>query len=222
MAQDKKFTPEEVTDSIYGINYYEPLNFQTGGDSVRYDKKGYSAVGWYKDYYENGKLLHKGYYVDGQLKIYKNYWDNDTLEREFRISDLSKCRMLIYYKTGKLKSDITYYKGNTIKWEDFYPNGQLEFIEEYDKNMEYYIQNKTFAEDGTPQMSLDLTDEKKKLYIKKEYHPNGKLKEEGPIRLNVSIHDYQKDGLWKIYDETGMLTSEETYVYGELNKTVKR
>ena len=73
-----------MIDSVYGINKYEDLNQRLGGDSVRNDKKGYAAIGWIKDFYPNGKVLHKGYYIEGQLKIYKNYFPNGQLERQFR------------------------------------------------------------------------------------------------------------------------------------------
>jgi antitoxin component YwqK of YwqJK toxin-antitoxin module len=220
-VEEKKYTQAEVTDSVYGIIKYEKLNPALGGDSLRYDVKGYSALGWYKDYYTNGKLLHKGYYNDGQLKIYKNYWDNDTIEREFRVTDLSRHNMKTYYRNGQLKSEIDYYKSNPIKEVNYYPNGQLEFIEEYNKDMEYYLQSKSFYENGFPQTSLELTDSKKKIYSKKEYYPNGKIKEEGTLKFSLAVQDYRKEGKWLTYNEEGKLIEENYYINGELNKTVK-
>jgi antitoxin component YwqK of YwqJK toxin-antitoxin module len=32
------------------------------------------------------------------------------------------------------------------------------------------------------------------------------------------VIDYQKDGIWKVYDETGKLTGEEKWVNGEEQK----
>jgi antitoxin component YwqK of YwqJK toxin-antitoxin module len=220
----KKYKEEKVYNPDYGINLYDKLNFLLGGDSVRYDQgKGYAANGWREDFYENGQLLHKGYYQEGQLKIYKNFFDNGQLERNFIVKpNPSLYSMKVYYKNGNPRSEIDYVKGNPQKWQDWYPNGQLEFIEEYDKDAEYYIQNKTFQENGTPIMSLELTDPKRKLYYKKEYHPNGKVKEEGVIHFSKLVGDYQKEGVWKVYDENGKLIEENTYVKGELSNSVKK
>lgn len=229
LAQDfkttaKKYIESKVYNPDYGINIYERLNFLLGGDSVRYDQgKGYAANGWREDFYENGQMLHKGYYQEGQLKLYKNFFDNGQLERNFALKpNPSLATMKVYYKNGNPRSEIDYVKGNPQKWQDWYPNGQLEFVEEYNNDIEYYIQNKTFQENGTPIMSLELVDERKKLYNKKEYHPNGKLREEGTIHFNKLVDDYQKEGVWKVYDESGKLVEENTYVKGELSNSVKK
>src|SRR5689334_12695522 len=82
-AQVKKGDTREfkaVYDSTYGINIYEALNMNTGGDSTRNDVKGYALQGWMEDFYPDGKVLHKGYYIDGQLKAYKNFYPNGQLE----------------------------------------------------------------------------------------------------------------------------------------------
>ena len=104
-----------------------------GGDTVRNDQDGYAANGYLEDFYTTGQLLHKGFYVDGQLKVYKNYYPNGKVERNFRMVDLKKSKMDIFYKDGTPKSKIVYVGSEALKWEDYYPNGTLEFIEVYDK-----------------------------------------------------------------------------------------
>src|ERR1035437_5530701 len=110
----------DVYDSAYGINIYDKLNMNIGGDSVRNDAKGYALQGWMEDYYPNKQLLHKGYYIDGQLKAYKNYFPSGQLEREFKMTDLSKSSMTVYFKDGKMRSNISYAGGNPVKEEDYY------------------------------------------------------------------------------------------------------
>jgi antitoxin component YwqK of YwqJK toxin-antitoxin module len=224
LTAPKKYKEKEIYDADYGIKFYDRLNFLLGGDSVRYDQqKGYAANGWREDYYENGQLLHKGYYQEGQLKIYKNFFDNGQLERNFIIKpNPSLYSMKVYYKDGKPRAEIDYVKGNPQKSQEWYPNGQLEYIEEYDKDCEYFIQNKTYQENGSPTMTLELTDEKRKIYAKKEYHSNGKVKEEGNIHYDKLIDDYRKEGKWNVYDETGKLIEVDTYVKGELSNTEKK
>src|SRR4051812_15041222 len=74
-----KYDAAKVIDPDYGITMYEKLNFYTGGDSVRNDKKGYACQGWLEDVYETGTDIHKGFYEDGHLKVYKNFFPNGNV-----------------------------------------------------------------------------------------------------------------------------------------------
>jgi len=217
-AQVKKgdtYEFKDVYDSTYGITIYEALNMGIGGDSTRNDAKGYASQGWIEDYYPDGKVFHKGYYIDGQLKAYKNYYPNGQLEREFKMTDLSKSAMNVFYEDGKPRSVITYVGNNINKEEDYYPGGQLEYIEEYDRKCEYYLQRKFYSKNGKPTSLLEITDPKRKIYSSREYYDNGNLKEEGTMIYNEGMGDYQKNGKWKFYDETGKLKEEKTFSKGE-------
>jgi antitoxin component YwqK of YwqJK toxin-antitoxin module len=217
IPEDKKYDAKKIIDPTYGIIMYEKLNFGTGGDSVRNDHRGYAVQGDIVDYYTTGEILHQGYYEDGHLKIYKNFYPNGVVERSFQMTDYNKCSMKIYYDNGKLKSDITYYQGSAQVWTDYYPNGQIEYLEENAKSMEYLIQRKSFAEDGKPQEIFELVDKKKKLNSKKEYSENGNIKAEGPMMFNKNLWDYQKNGKWTVYDEQGK-ASTENWINGEEQK----
>ena len=206
-----------IIDSVFGIKMYEKLNYLLGGDSIR-NCKGYACSGWVEDYWKNGLLLHKGYYVDGKLKIYQNYYPNGQLERAFRTIDDYRSTMKQYYADGTLKSEAKFFRTNPMKWEDYYANGQLEYYEEYDKSGEYYIAQRSYTEDGHPVALLELTDKKKLLYTSKEYYDYGKIKEEGEIKYNPDMLDYQKTGKWMVYDEQGELIKDEFYINGTLNK----
>ncbi|MBN8703620.1 MAG: hypothetical protein J0M08_11180 [Bacteroidetes bacterium] len=218
---DKKYKLIEVYDSTYGINIYDKLIMGFNSDTIRNDKRGYAGQGWIEDYYESGKTLHRGYYVDGQLKIFKNYFDNGQMERNFRVVDFKKSSMEVYYQDGKLRSKSEFVEGVAQKEEDYYPNGQLEYYEELAKDLDQVIQRKSFFMDGKPESTFELLDKKKKRYAKKEYHENGVLKEEGEMVYNENSLDYVKDGKWKTFDENGKITSEEEYVAGELNRKIK-
>ncbi len=205
----------DVYDSAYGINAYDALNMGIGGDSTRNDARGYALQGWMEDYYPNKQILHKGYYIDGQLKAYKNYFSSGQLEREFKMTDLNKSSMTVYFQDGKMRSNIIYSGSNILKEEDYYASGQLEYIEENDKKAEYYIQRKFYSPNGKPTSLLEITDLKKKIYSSKEYYDNGNLKEEGPMIYNEGLGDYQKNGKWKFYNENGSLKEEKTFSKGE-------
>ena len=121
---------KDIYDSAYGITIYEDLNMGTGGDSTRNDGKGYAAQGWFEDYYPGDQVLHKGYYIDGQIKAYKNFFPNGQIEREFKMTDLNKSAMNVFYSDGKPRSVIVYVDKNVVKEEDYYASGQLERSEE--------------------------------------------------------------------------------------------
>lgn len=209
-----KYNEAKVVDPVYGITMYEKLNFYTGGDSVRNDKKGYACQGWMDDIYESGQILHKGFYEDGHLKTYKNFYSNGNVERSFKLVDFKRSNLQLFYPDNKLKSDITYYDGNPQVWTDYYPNGQIEYTEENSKSMEYLIFRKSYSEDGKPQELFEMIDQKKKLYSKKEYYENGNIKAEGMMKYNPAVTDYQKEGEWKDYDESGKVTVSK-WVKGE-------
>lgn len=210
-----KYKAKDVVDSVYGIRMYDRLNFQIGGDSIRNNKKGYACQGWVQDFYESGKLLHKGYYEDGQLKIYKNFYENGVLERSFKMTDLNKSSLQLFYPDGKIKSDFTYVNGSMLAATDYYRNGQIEYTMENVKSMEYLILRKSYSEDGKPQEIFELVNVKKNIYSQKEYYENGNLKSEGQLKFNPYKVDYIKDGTWKIYNEAGVLIRQEKWVYGE-------
>lgn len=212
------YIPETVVDPTYGITQYEPLNRRLGGDSIRNMKTtGYAATGFVEDYYSTGQLLHKGFYENGQLKIYKNYYPNGNMERNFREIDVNRSKLTTYYENGQTKSDIVFIGTDAFKWEDYYENGQLEYVEEYHKSFEYYTFKAKYFENGTPEHILELDNKKKLEYTQAYYHKNGNLKEQGKLVYNKQIFDYQKIGVWVVYDENGNAIKEQKYTNGSLH-----
>ncbi|MCC7332693.1 MAG: hypothetical protein IT232_08805 [Flavobacteriales bacterium] len=216
VPQLKRYTPEEVIDPDYGIIIYNKLVPMMGGDSLRYTKDGYNAQNWQEDYYVSGKLLHKGFYQDGTIKVFKNFYENGQIERSFSSSDLRHSKLEIFYDDGKVKSSISYFDGNPQNQYDFYKNGLPEYVEENDKNMEYLFKRNSYFENGQPSSLFELTDKKSKRYLKKEFYENGRLKEEGTMIFRKDLGDYQKDGNWTYYDEKGAVSKTEKYQKGEL------
>ena len=216
VPQLKRYTSAEVTDSDYGIVIFNKLVQGIGGDSLRYTKDGYNAQGWQEDYYVSGKILHKGYYVDGLIKIFKNFYENGQLERNYTSSDPRRSKMEIFYEDGKVRSNIDYFEGNTQNQYDFFKNGTPEYVEENDKDVEFLYKRNSFFENGNPSSMFELVDKKSKKYIKKEFYENGRLKEEGTMYLRKEMGDYQKEDTWTYYDEKGNVTKTEKYHKGEL------
>ena len=198
-------------DSIPAVTQYEKYNKILGGDSVRYCN-GYTCKGWVKDFYPNQNLKHRGFYVDGRLEsVYKNYYDNGQLEREFTINNYKKSTMTIFYPNGNKLSEIEYLFSEPIFWTDYYPNKQVEYTEKFDNKGEYILYRNFFYENGKPQSTLVLVNKRNDIFEKTEYYSNGNLKEKGQMLFNISLGDYQKTGLWIYYKENGEKLNEEQY-----------
>ncbi|TXB66691.1 hypothetical protein FRY74_00470 [Vicingus serpentipes] len=209
------YEPSEVIDPTYGIKMYEPLNMMLGNDSTRNDNNGYAANGFLEDYYKSGELLHKGFYVEGQLKIYKNYYPSGNIERNFRMTDLKKSKMTLYYdKEDLIKSDAVYIENEALKWTDYYQNGNVEFEEEYHKSFQYYIKKANYYENGKPENVLELIDKKKLVYTQSYYYDNGNMKEQGSVKYNKAMFDYERIGVWKLFDKDGNPTKQQKYING--------
>ncbi|MFN8714372.1 MAG: hypothetical protein ACK5Z2_16105 [Bacteroidota bacterium] len=210
------YTQAQVYDSTLGISIYERLNTVLGGDSIRNGSGGYAAANWWQDFYTNGQMLHEGFYVEGQLRIYKNFFESGKLERHFRFSDNNRCQMTIYYENGQIRSDIIYFQGEPETTYEYFEDGSPEFIEENAKKNEYPIIRKFYFAKDQPQSLLELTDKKKLRYSYKSFYENGKVEEEGTMQYNAEVSDVMKEGSWKVYDETGKLIALQEFVRGQM------
>ncbi|HTB31112.1 MAG TPA: hypothetical protein VK808_03750 [Bacteroidia bacterium] len=213
----------QVYDTVYGIQYYDKYNPKLGGDSVRKYFDGHLCNGPIEDHYPEGQLLHKGYYTDGKLTQYTNYYPDGQVERIFRPTSDRKDELKKYYKNTVVKSDVQYYEGNSTLWQDYYDNGQLSYVEEYDKKHERVLRRCSYYKDGKP-LSVFVPLESKDPIIRysmKEYFPNGQLQNESESIYSKDSYDFFKDGDEKQYDERGNLVAESEYVGGKLNNTIK-
>jgi antitoxin component YwqK of YwqJK toxin-antitoxin module len=213
VPEEKKYDTT-IVDPDYGILLYEKLNINLSSDSVRMCGT-YACQSWKEDYYTNGKLLHKGFYIDGQLRSYKNYYPNGQLERDFRSVDNYASSMKLYYPNGQLKSDIKYKEGdNAVSWTDYYPDGKIKLQEQKVKNKAYFEFQKYFYKNGNPESELLLSDKKKLVYLYIEYYENGKIKVEGTKFFDTNSLQYIPDLFWKHYNSDGKPTKEVTYDKG--------
>lgn len=207
---------EDFVDEIYGITYYEPLNLALNGDSVRMNR-GYAVNGWIEDFYTNGKMIHRGYYIEGQLKIYKNFYPNGALEREFTNIDNFRSKLTVYYDNGTVKSQVKYMESSPKLWIDYHPNGKMEYYEEYHKGLMYHIAKRTYFDDETPSSLMELTHKKKLTYSLNEFYKGGANKLKGELIYNKDNYDYQRIGNWIYYNIDGSQDKVEKYVDGQVN-----
>ncbi|MFN3342337.1 MAG: toxin-antitoxin system YwqK family antitoxin [Flavobacteriales bacterium] len=214
LPEKQKFDAANVIDSTYGIMMYERLNPHSEGDSIRLCGS-YACQSWVEDFYTTGTLLHKGFYIDGQLKTYKNYFPNGNVERDFKAIDNYKATCKIYYSNGQLKSDIKYNNGTIESWTDYSETGVVIYQEVSTKGGDFLEFKKFFFDDGSPKQIMVLADKKKRSYSYTEYHPNGKVKAQGIKLFSEGLGDYVNDGEWKFFDESGKQSKTETYSKGE-------
>ncbi len=216
VPQLKRYAPADIIDADYGIIRFNKLSPAMGGDSLRYTKDGYNAQGWQEDFYVSGKILHKGFYQDGFIKIFKNYYENGQVERNLYNTDPKRSKLEIFYEDGKVRSNITYFDGNPQNQYDFFKNGTPEYVEENDKDMEFLYKRNSYFENGLPETMFELVDKKSKKYIKKEFYTNGRVKEEGSMMFRKDLGDYQKEGVWTYYDDKGNTIKTEKFHNGTL------
>jgi len=214
-----------VYDSVYGIQFYDKYTPDLEGDSVRKYSDGHLCNGVVEDHYTDMQLLHKGFYTNGKLTQYTNYYPWGEVERTFKPISDRKDELIKYYPNKALKSDVVYYEGNSTLWQDYYSNGQLSYEEEYDKKHQRIVKRCSFYKDGKPE-SVFVPIKLKSgdgiiRYSLKEYYPNGQLKEESQSIYNQDSYDFLKDGDAKEYDVKGNLTAEYEYVGGQINNTIK-
>jgi antitoxin component YwqK of YwqJK toxin-antitoxin module len=211
IPQIKRYTQAEVFDSTNGIVLYNKLIECLGGDSVKYNKAGYNAQGWNEDYYKNGKTLHKGYYVDGKLKVFKNFYESGQVERSFVNPDPLHSAVEIFYDNGLPKRKIAYYEGKPQKFYEFYNNGLPKSAVENEKEMKYITLKKTWYSNGQMEDFIELKDKKDKVFMEKKYYMNGQVKAEGNLKLSADGQQYLKEGLWTFYDESGKKEKTEKF-----------
>jgi antitoxin component YwqK of YwqJK toxin-antitoxin module len=210
VPQIKRYYQKDVVDSIDGIGMYNKLLEAIGGDSVTYNKAGYNLQGWNEDYYMSGKLLHRGYYIDGKAIVFKNFFENGQCERTVVNPDPLHCNIDIYYEDGKTRRQLNYYNGLPQKRYDFYSSGLPKYTEENEKEMKYLTLKKSWYSNGQIQSFTELVDNKSKRYNFKSYYLSGQIKEEGSIVLTAD-GNYAKDGVWISYDSTGKSKKTEKF-----------
>ena len=212
----EKTYDKSIIDATYGIQLYEPLNMALEGDSVRMEN-GYVVNNWKEDFYDDGTLLHRGYYIDGQLKVYKNYYPSGQVEREFKNIDGFRSLQKKFYADGTLKSEVKYMEGSALLWVDYYANGNMEFYEEFHKSFLYHNAKRSYYETGQEETVLKRV--KKLNFTQNDFYNNGKTKQEGTLSYDLNAYDYYKTGKWTYYNKQGKATKEETYNNGKVAKT---
>jgi len=211
MANEIWDTTSLITEE--GIVYYDNFNRVLKGDSVRYCGD-YVCDGWVSDYYNNGQLAHRGFYVMGELQIYTNYYPDGRKEREF--TELgNKIRILTsYYRNGKQRASIKFNKRNkVVEMTLYYPEGNVMIYEKYDEGGDVLLEKKEYYRNGVVAKHTFIADKKKKSYGYREYFERSTIKVAGYMVCDKD-GSLLNDGKWQYFDENGVLLKEEKYDRG--------
>jgi antitoxin component YwqK of YwqJK toxin-antitoxin module len=214
-AQKKKDKPKElkvketrldqngVLDTLGEISLYNPFTPSLNGDSIRLFPNGEKLQGWKEDVYLSGKPLHKGFYKNGQLEMFKNFWENGKTERVMAVIDSNQSNLEVYFENGNQKRQVNYFKGKIKRYSEFFPNNLLKITEEYDPFSGLIVKKKTWHNNGQIASELTLQDQKSKKYKLTTYHQNGKLAESGFQFPAKDGQSYTRKGIWTLQDSLG-------------------
>lgn len=215
LPQEVTYDAEAVVDSVDGITMYERLNHKLGLDSTR-NCKGYACNGMVKDYYTSGKMLHKGYYKDGHLTSYTNYYPDGQKERSFVVMSDLESEMTLYYPDGTIKSKQSYHDFQPIFWKDYYKNGELSYHMEYDKEIGSHVIKRNYNEYGILTSEMYLSNKKKKLFRQNEYYDTGVPSTKGVLTFDDQLLVHIKNGKWLHYYPNGKISKIEVFENNEV------
>jgi antitoxin component YwqK of YwqJK toxin-antitoxin module len=205
------YLEKDILDSVEGIQMYSRFIGALTSDSVTCHRNGSNLQGWNEDFYKSGKLLHRGYYVNGKLITFKNFYESGQCERMVENPDPLHCNVNIFFENGSPRRLIYYYNGLPQRFYEFYENGLPKYTEENEKELNYLKLKKSWYGNGNLESSLELLDHAGKKYAKKNYYLNGQLREEGILLKLPGVNEYVKEGSWYSYDSSGKKSRPENH-----------
>jgi antitoxin component YwqK of YwqJK toxin-antitoxin module len=186
-------------------------------DLNTYSVNSMTPHGLWREYRENGKLEKEYHYDHGVLQgVAKSFYENGSPEIVYNYNrNIIDGEFTEYHENGKILSKCIYSNGKRTGTSTFYdPNGNVISY------FTYYEPTETGNYAGAGEKELVA----RALYQAK--YPNGKVKEEGYLVSKYSQDRYQADyyydgfqrqGVFKSYDENGVETEESTFKDGYYN-----
>ncbi|MGB4293762.1 MAG: toxin-antitoxin system YwqK family antitoxin [Bacteroidales bacterium] len=200
----------------------------------RLDKTGKRQGYWMKRH-PNGHIQYEGYFKDDRpVKVFKRYYDNDTLQSILFYSDDSRTADAIFFHpNGFIAASGKYINQKKEgKWEFFSSaiKGYKITDEEYSNNMKNglsvkYYPDKTVAEkiwyrDNVKDGEWIQYHENGKIFLKAQY-VRGVL--EGPfevwdasgnLKYKGQYKNDRREGIWYVYNPDGTVKNEIKYING--------
>lgn len=195
--------PKNAYSSNNYFNQYEALVFKLGGDSVRYCGN-YPCENWVVDYYSTKEVVHRGFYKNGILESYYNFYPDGTKEREFRVLNDNDYFYRLYYPNGNLRIEKYLYRKVTKELNLYFKNGSLKEKVLVNPKTEQLISRKTFDRDNNLIYSVEFNEEANN-YFEKSYFSNGVLHTETLVEIPDLNAPYIQVAPKKVYNPNGSL-----------------
>jgi antitoxin component YwqK of YwqJK toxin-antitoxin module len=202
--KDGKKHGKEINYHGYGEKYQNPFLIQHWKNNIEH------GIG--KMYYTNHPYnLHQVYNaIDGQMWLLEKYYPDGQLQTKIIDTTIAEQEVKYtqsYYESGQLKQTGYYINGKDVfgKWIDYYENGQIESIENYERNKldglyQYYHDN--------GQLWTEKTYKNGRIWnVHSNFDRNGKEKSKGTIKDGT--------GTLKRYDNEGILIDSIEYQDGQ-------
>lgn len=196
-AQQTNQTSDTQVNSTYSI-----LAEFFGADTLRLQNNSL-AQGWIEDYYSSGELKHRGFYKNGKLLLYKNYFISGICAQVLTSSDPLNHTIDTYFANGFLNEQKIYFNSQLKKCTEYFENGNVKSKTEFERENKLIIYKKVWYSNGLLKSEMKLTDKVSKTYTERNYHDNGLLKEEGSLLISLDNKSYKRNGVWNTYDRTG-------------------
>lgn len=217
LAMDEHYVVGDAgSDPSPDLERYGRFNPVAGGDSVRICD-GLPCTGWVEDRYEAGQLKHRGYYDNGRLVLFRNYYPNGELEREFKRNNGARGTERSWHANGNPRSEAHYADGQVLRYQDHYVNGAVRYVEEHERGGGCYTRMELFDAHGLPISRMLLVDKAHRGLELTEYHPGGAVKSRGRARCDRESQEALRVGTWEYFDAAGNKVREEDYVGGKVH-----
>lgn len=207
-----------------------------------YDDKGLRTGAW-KFYYEDGTVREKCTFKDDKLQgeYFKYHPNGRVMNHLFYNEGKFDGKQHVYYSNGNLKN-IYPYKNGVMEGEEtgYYMTGKLKYKTTVTAG-EYTGVYETFYENDSPYKVLTLGKTGKNGMAKEFFnYPKGAVYAEGLYENDQVVGEWKyyyfsgklfssgsfnkkglKDGIWKTFNEKGILVKEDTYSDGRSEGVAK-
>lgn len=218
---EHKYTVREVEHKREFIQLFDQYcKFLTKFPNIRLDANNVPIEGKHEDYYESGKLLHKGNYQAGVLLDFTNYYDDGSKERMLKLKKDKPVFFESYFSSGKIMQGARFTGVNLVSRTKFTINEYKRYIEERESNGTLKELSK-FNDYKLLLEKIELIDGGKRLYKITKNYLTGELKEEGEYKHIPETNSFDLHGLRVKYTKRGAELSRKEYKDGSLTNTLE-
>lgn len=209
----KRHSHAQVLDSTEGMLIYQRMMQVLRKDYELLQEQGSVVQGWNEEYYDNGELMHISYYKEGQLVLFKNFFENNQCQNHITYTDPQNCHIDVYFENGGLKNQLDFSESFPGKMTEFFANGLPKSQLEYSKEKKCVVFKRAWFMNAELQSELELINVEEQTYHEKLYYPNGQLKEEGDLLYSIENKAFIKTGVWITYESSGKKKSSEKFKF---------